>query len=233
MAKDTKGAKPTTDWDAVEPHFRAGIRTLEDIGKEFGVSKGRISQVAKEKGWVRDLNGKIRAQADAKLQRQAAEEKLNAEVLNDPAKQARRRLVESQVVEANVDMQVAVRMEHRTIITRTRKLFISLLQELEVASTPEGTDLIETMFDIVHGSADSLESDPDDKQGQKRAERLRQLLDRALSTSGRITSAKVLTEMLEKLIKLERQAHGIDEEDKGDNDLDRLLKKIHGERAGS
>jgi len=50
------------DWDLVEAEFRAGVKTLDQIGKDHGITKGRISQVAKAKGWVRDLSAKIARQ---------------------------------------------------------------------------------------------------------------------------------------------------------------------------
>ena len=55
------------DWEAVEREYRSGQRTLSEIGASFGVSKGRISQVAKEKKWERDLSERIKAKAAAKL----------------------------------------------------------------------------------------------------------------------------------------------------------------------
>jgi len=55
--------KRTIEWDLIEPHYRAGIRSLKDIGKEFGVSDAAIIKRAKRDGWVRDLAAKIQAKA--------------------------------------------------------------------------------------------------------------------------------------------------------------------------
>lgn len=55
------------DWEAVEREYRTGQRTLSEIGAAFHVSKGRISQVAKERKWSRDLSARIQAKAAAKL----------------------------------------------------------------------------------------------------------------------------------------------------------------------
>jgi hypothetical protein len=83
------------------------------------------------------------------------------------------------------------------------------------------------MLDIVHGP-----SDPEDKDGSRRAEKMRESLNRAISGQTRVGSAKQLTEMLEKLIKMERQAFGIeDEEASASSDLEKILAKIHGSRA--
>ncbi len=56
------------------------------------------------------------------MQAQAAQAKLNEDALNDPAKQANRRLAESEAVDANVDMQIRIRMEHRQDIGSTKRL---------------------------------------------------------------------------------------------------------------
>jgi len=54
-------AKKAINWKAVELDFRAGVKSLEQIGLENGVTKGRISQVAKRDGWTRDLKNRIKA----------------------------------------------------------------------------------------------------------------------------------------------------------------------------
>lgn len=56
------GARKQIDWDAIEPHYRAGIRSLKDIGAEFEVSDAAIIKHAKRDGWVRQ----------AKLERSSA-----------------------------------------------------------------------------------------------------------------------------------------------------------------
>jgi len=67
-----------TDWVGVELAYTTSSRTLEEIGKEFGVTKGRISQKATEMGWKRGaLADRVRAQAAAKV---AAKEAHDAKV---------------------------------------------------------------------------------------------------------------------------------------------------------
>ena len=61
--------KKDIDWEAVEFHYRAGIRSLKSIGAEFGVSDAGILKRAKRDGWSRDLAAKIRAKADSMVGR--------------------------------------------------------------------------------------------------------------------------------------------------------------------
>ena len=55
------------DWEALEIQYRAGIRSLKNIGSEFGVSDAAIIKRAKRDNWSRDLKAKIQARADAKV----------------------------------------------------------------------------------------------------------------------------------------------------------------------
>lgn len=200
--------RKVVDWEAVELQYRAGIRSLKDIGSEFGVSDAGIIKRAKRDGWSRDLKAKIQAKAEAKV-REAA---VSAEV------SAQTKVREQAVVEANAEAVFRVRMSHRTDIAETRELFRAMLAELRVATTPEGNDLIEQMFEVVHGG--------EDEEDSKRAFRMRQLLDKALSLAGRVDTGKKLAEMLEKLIRLEREAWGIAGEPEGKSAVDDLLIKL-------
>lgn len=138
--------KPATkaDWNAIELAYRAGIKSLEQIGAEFGVTKGRISQVAKKQEWTRDLAAKIQARADARVNESVVNKELNAG----------KRLTETTIVTANAELQYRIRMEHRADIGRTRKLFQTLLAELELSCTQ--TEQIKALFDVVHPAPSGL-----------------------------------------------------------------------------
>lgn len=57
----------TTDWEAVERDYRAGLLSVREIGLAHGVSHTAINKRAKKHGWDRDLKGKIRAKAEIRL----------------------------------------------------------------------------------------------------------------------------------------------------------------------
>ena len=98
------------DWEAVEVQYRAGIRSLKDIGKEFDVSDAAIIKRARRDGWERDLSAKIRAKAEAKVSAAA----VSAEV----SEQAKAN--EREVIEANAAMQRDVILTHRSDLQRLR-----------------------------------------------------------------------------------------------------------------
>ena len=182
-AQDALSTK-TADWDLIEVDYRAGIKTLRQIADEHGITHGAVNKRAKTRGWTRDLTAKIQAAAEAKVSKAAVSSEVSAQKL----------ATENQVVEANADVQFRIRMEHRQDIGRTRLLFRSMLEELEVASSTEGQALMAAMAEA------TAAEDP---------AAMRRLLDKITSGPNRIDSAKKLTDVLEKVVKLEREAFGI------------------------
>jgi hypothetical protein len=209
-----KPAKKVIEWDLIEVDYRAGIKSLRQMAEEYGVSHVAIKKKADVKGWIRDLQAAIQAKADAMVNRAVVTAEVNAA----------KAVTEAAVVEANADVQFRIRMEHRQDIGRTRALFRSLINELEVASSDEGDDLIRTLFEIVHGNPDE-EAEESSKAAAARAQKMREMLHKLLGGPSRVDSAKKLTEMLEKLIRMEREAFGIDNT-KGEGGYEDLLRRI-------
>ena len=125
------------NWQAIELDYRAGVLSYTEIGALHGVSKGRISQVAKAKGWEQDLKAKIHAKAEAKLNAAAVNSTLNS--FNEVSQR--------QIIEAGSDRIARVRLEHRQDINRLNDIY------KKVISTPGRVDtakkLIETMKSVV------------------------------------------------------------------------------------
>ena len=198
-------ARPVVDWEAVEMQYRAGLRSLKDIGKEFGVSDAGIIKRAKVHGWDRDLSAKIKAKADAKV----SALQVSAEV------SAKRRATEAEVVNASAQAIVIVKMAHRADITRQRRLVNSLMTELEAVT--DNPELFATLGELMES--------PDERGVDK----LKDAYKRVISMSQRITGIKTLAEALRILIALEREAFDIvPAPTPGDNALQALTKAIQG-----
>ncbi len=183
------------DWDALKPHYCAGVRPLRDIGEEFGCSDAAIIKHAKKEGWTRNLAAKVQEKADAKV---AA-----ALVAQERAESPAAKLTEAVRVEVESEVQARIRLSHRRDVSRMRSLVMNLLEELEIQT--KSPETYETLCELV-----SAAPDPDDKAGRARAERMQQAFDRALSLSGRTKTVRDLTESVKSLIALERQAYGVD-----------------------
>ena len=118
---NTPTKRKQIDWEAVEMEYRAGVRSLKDIGTEFGVSDAGILKRAKRDGWDRDLTARIQAKAEAKV---------SAAIVSAEVSEART-IAEKQVVEINAQAVANVRLAHRTDIRRLRDHAMKLQNELE------------------------------------------------------------------------------------------------------
>lgn len=118
-------SKERVDWDAIEPHYRAGVRSLKDIGSEYGVSDAAIIKHARKFDWSRNLAGKIQAKADAKVSAAT----VSAEVRES------KKLTEAARVEVESEVQARIRLSHRTDIQRSKRIANKLLEVLEGLKT--------------------------------------------------------------------------------------------------
>ena len=98
----------TVDWDAMEPDWRAGIKSKKQLAEEFGVSRAAIDKHWAKLGIERDLSAKIRQEAEALVTRDA----VAREVTHGD------RVTEREIVEANAAVQASLIREHRTDVMR-------------------------------------------------------------------------------------------------------------------
>lgn len=113
-------ARVPTNWVGIELAYTTTNRTLDDIGKEFGVTAGRISQKAKEMGWKRGvLADRVRAQAAAKV---AAREAHDAQVEAGT----------EGAVEASAVLMANTILRERRDVGRLLRVASTLLENLEV-----------------------------------------------------------------------------------------------------
>lgn len=202
--------KSPPDWEKIEFDYRAGIKTLREIADEHGITHGAVNKRAKAKGWSRDLAAKIRAKAHEKVSKAL----VSTEVSNQRA------VTEQVVVEFNAAAVASVLMEHRKGIKRGREIFGALLAEVEFQTGDPG--LFEQLGDMLD------QSDDGDENGKARADKLNEIYRKVISTPGRVESARKLVEMLERVVKLERQAFNIDQQAPPENELTALLKQVAG-----
>lgn len=112
--------KQPIDWEAIERDYRSGIGSLSEIGARYGVSKGRISQIATRDGWDRDLSAKIQAKAEAKLNDSLVNAELNA----------KRLVTDRERVEAGAAAITEMVLAHRKDTAALRQLVNAYREEL-------------------------------------------------------------------------------------------------------
>lgn len=183
-SKHAETTKP--DWERIELDYRAGIKTLRQIGEEHGITHGAINKRAKRDGWERDLSQKIQAKADALVSKAAVSSEVSKES----------KIAERQLVDANAQAVADVRIGHRRDIARARRLTNALLMELE-----KQTDQVPELQEL-----GEILRCPDDK-GQ---DKLNDIYQAVISLPERSKTMKVLTESLQKLVDMERTAFGMD-----------------------
>lgn len=190
------------DWEAIERDYRTGMYSLSELGRIHGVTKGRISQVAKKNAWVQDLSGKIKAKAAQKVNDAAVNAELNTQ----------RKISDAEKVEVGATVMARVLIEHKSNIGRSRNLTIKLLDELEHQT--DNMDLLRQLGEIMFS--------PDDKG----KDRLNEVYHTIISLPERTKTMKALGETLKVLIGLEREAFGITAQEQAADPLAELFKQV-------
>lgn len=203
----TKPTRATPDWELIEFDYRAGIKSLRQIADEHGITHGAVNKRAKAKGWSRDLSAKIKAKAEEKVSKAAVSTQVST----------KRAATEQAVIEAGSELLYQKLMEHRDDIRRGRQIFGTLLSEVEHQSA--GLDLFERLGEM-------LDETRTTEDGRVIQDKLNELYRKIISTPGRVDSAKKLVEMLEKLVKMERQAFNMDADRAPEDALTKLLHSI-------
>ena len=195
------------DWEALEIQYRAGIRSLKNIGSEFGVSDAAIIKRAKRDNWSRDLRAKIQARADAKVSASLVRAEVSAQT----------KVREQEVIEANAQAVADIRLAHRSDIRRARNLTNSLLAELEAQTDPSTLAMLHELGELLRN---------EDDNGQ---DRRNDLYMKVISLSERSKTMKTLADSLRVVVDMERTAFSMDKDQGPAADpLTSLLKTITG-----
>lgn len=174
------------DWDAVEIHYRANIKSLRIIGDEYGITEGAIRKRAKKYGWVRDLKAKIKARAEDLVRKAEVRSLVRSETA----------ATEQEQIEIGAEIQKTVILGHRKVIGRAMIVVERLVTELE--SFTFNVALYDELGELMHNP---------DKTGK---DRLGEMYRAVVGFHGRVDSAKKLAESIRYLSGLEREAYGID-----------------------
>lgn len=196
------------DWEAIERDYRAGLLSVREIAGRHGCTHTAIGKRARAEGWTRDLKAKIRVKAEALVS--------TREVSSEVSRVSNRSPVETEreIVEANAEAIVSVRMAHRTDIRRSRGQTNKLLEELEHLT--DHRDLAESLGEMMR-NPDAFGND-----------RLNDLYRKIIALPNRTKIMRELAETLKVLIVLERQAYNLDEQEH-DEPYEERLRRLYGE----
>ncbi len=187
--------KKIVDWETLSVHYRAGIRSLRDMGAEFGVSDAAIIKKARKEGWTRDLKGKIKAKAD----------KLVSAAMVSAEVSAQTKRTEKLTIEVEAQVRARIILSHRQDIPAARGLVTSMFKELGLQT--DGIELLQELGELMRS---------ENEQGQ---DKRNDLYNKVISLAGRSSTLKSLVDSLKVMIALEREAFGMDEDGIVDDDL--------------
>ncbi len=212
-----RSPKPGVDWELVEREYRAGLKTLRQIGEEHGVSHTAIQKKARQWGWVRDLSERIQQKAKNKIARQVVARSVSRE----------RELSDTETVEAYSDVLASVdmiqRQDLRLAIDNSRRQ----LQELVILSDPKFRDTLEAIAEAIAEAMD--ESGPTPNGGWK-TDKVNELYRYVISLAGRIKMSKEIAAAYAVYIPIQRKIFGLDGERRHTSGYEDLLRRI-GEQA--
>lgn len=189
----------------MEPDWRAGIKTVQQLSKEHGVSRAAIIKHWDKLGIERDLAAKIQAKADALVTRAMVTREVTAE----------QRVTETELVMTNAAQTAAVRLGHRSDIARLRKIAAAQMEELELSSGPEQAQRLRDLGEMMRSENDS---------GQ---DKLNDLYRAVISLPERTKTGKALADTLRIAIDLERREFGMDKVQSATDPLTELIQRIN------
>ena len=199
------------DYDRIERGWRAGILSPRQLAAAYeGETGQKVSHAAIIKhftklGIPRNLAEKIKAKSDAMVTQAMVTEQVTPVTIKR----------DQEIIEDAATQLTYVRLNQRKDIQRSRKIAMSLFDELELMVGQENVQLLEMLGEFKWS--------PDDKGNDK----VNDLYMKIISMPGRVKSMKDLSDTLKTLIALERQAFGLDDENNKPVDaLTALLERV-------
>lgn len=205
-------AKAKVDWSLIEPDWRAGVKSPQQIADEYTAKTGvKVSRPAilkhfEKLGIERDLSEKIHKKAEAMVTQAMVTAKVTT--ATTPS--------EAEIINANATIEAQALLTHRKDINRLRGIYDMLVNEM--GAITEFQDLFEQLGELM--------SAPDEKGLDK----LNQLYRHVIGLPARIKGVKELSEILKTLIGLEREALNITDRTPGSDDdpIASLIRRVQG-----
>ena len=188
----------------MEAEWRAGIKPVQQLSKEYGVSRAAIIKHWDKLEIERDLSAKIQAKADALVTQAQVTREVTAES----------RVTETEIVLENAAQAAAIRLGHRADIKRMRVIIAAQMEELEASSGPEQAQRLRDLGELMRNENDNG------------SDKLNDIYRAVIGLPDRSRVAKQLAETLRIAIDLERREFGMDKTQVNTDPLTELIKRI-------
>lgn len=119
------------NWELIETEYRAGIKSLRQIGAEHGITETAIRKRGKKGAWVRNLAVRIREKTDDLVRKEVVRNRVFAN--HEPS--ANQIEIENQIVEVNANLAKDVLLRHRSDIKRLRDVWNAHLEEIDATES--------------------------------------------------------------------------------------------------
>lgn len=203
-------APKKVDYDAIEPDWRAGIKTPTQMAYEYtqatgiNVSRAAIIKHFKARNVPRDLTAKVQSKARAMV----------AEAMVTGKVSAKSKVAEEEIVDKAASDVATILISHRKDINRSRTIAEKLEAQLE--HQIDSPEVYERLAELVIDEA----GDP------MAADKLRHAFNKAMGLSGHVKTFKELVEARRILIGLEREAFGIGASTGSDGGFEEFLQSL-------
>ncbi len=187
------------DWERIELDYRAGVKTLREIGGEHAISHVAVQKRAKTRNWSRDLKSRITARTSEMV----TSATVTGTALVTTNAQAGNLDPEGLVVEASALAITRVILSHRHAARKAKELATKLLAELELV-TNSGE-----FFERAYKALSAVEEGAEPLSAGQRSE-IYEAIRRASKLSSRAATLKSLVDSLQKVVSIERLAFGLD-----------------------
>lgn len=192
------------DWEAIEKHYRAGLKSLRAIGEEYGITEAAIRKRAKRDLWTRNLEEKIQLRA---------QEKVRKALVRKPGTQLTRES-ETRTIEDYSTVVSAVDLRQREDVQMAMDTARGMLVELASLSRPEFASMLEEI---------AVEFD---ESGPMFKDKANELYRYIISLPGRIKMAKELAATHGVYVPLQRKIYKLDDDTSNKSSVDDLLERI-------
>ena len=188
----------------MEAEWRAGIKPVQQLSKEYGVSRAAIIKHWDKLEIERDLSAKIQAKADALVTQAQVTREVTAES----------RVTETEIVLENAAQAAAIRLGHRADIKRMRVIIAAQMEELEASSGPDQAQRLRDLGELMRS------------ENENGSDKLNDIYRAVIGLPDRSRVAKQLAETLRIAIDLERREFGMDKTQVNTDPLTELIKRI-------
>lgn len=193
--------KDEVDLVFLEADYRAGVKSIKALAKDYGVTGQTIATWADKYGWERDLKAVVRERAQAKVEQAVA----RATVSDAMASERSAAVDQTQAVEVYAEMQKGVILRAQARLGKLQKTADALIAELGAQMmSPDEMAAVSELVALTQGQCDETES-VSPAQVAKRVESFRKLL----SLGERVETAKKLSDVVKTLTALEYSVFGI------------------------